>query len=46
MEDEQQLEPEMGQWTGSKSVKECNKAVYCHLAYLTFRPSTSCKMPD
>ena len=30
----QQLESEMGQWTGSNLVKECDKAVYCHLAYL------------
>ena len=30
----QQLEPEMGQWTGSNLVKKCDKSVYCHLAYL------------
>ena len=30
----QQLEPDMEQWTGSKSGKEYIKAVYCHLAYL------------
>ena len=27
----QQLEPDMEQWTGSKSGKEYVKAVYCHL---------------
>ena len=26
--------------------KECVKAVYCHLAYLTYMQSTSCKRPD
>ena len=31
----QQLEPDMGQWTGSKLGKEYIKAVYCHPAYLT-----------
>ena len=41
----QQLEQEPEQWTGSKSEKEYVKAVYCHLAYLTLRQSTSCKMP-
>ena len=25
--------------------KEYDKAVYCHFAYLTYMPSTSCKMP-
>ena len=38
-----QLEPDMEQQTGSKSGKECIKAVYCHLAYLTYMQSTSCK---
>ena len=32
----QQLEPDMEQWTGSKLGKEYIKAVYCHLAYLTY----------
>ena len=32
----QQLEPEKEQWTGSKLGKEYIKAVYCHLAYLTY----------
>ena len=41
----QQLEPDMEQWTGSKSVKEYVKAVYCHPDYLTSMQSTSCKMP-
>ena len=42
----QQLEPDMEQWTGSKLRKEYVKAVYCHLAYLTYMQSASCKMPD
>ena len=33
---EQQLELDMEQQTGSKSGKECVKAVYCHPAYLTY----------
>ena len=41
----QQLEPDMEQQTGSKSGKECIKAVYCHPAYLTYMQSTSCEMP-
>ena len=32
----QQLEPDMGQWTGSKLGKEYIKAVYCHPAYLAY----------
>jgi len=32
----QQLEPDMEQQTGSKLEKEYVKAVYCHLAYLTY----------
>ena len=32
----QQLEPNMEQWAGSKLRKECVKAVYCHLGYLTY----------
>ena len=42
----QQLEPDMEQQTGSKLGKEYVKAVYCHLAYLTYMQNTSCKMPD
>ena len=34
----------MEQWTGSKLGKEYVKAVYCHLAYLTYMQCTSCKM--
>ena len=41
----QQLEMDMGQQTGSKLGKEYVKAVYCHLAYLTYMQSTSCEMP-
>ena len=39
---EQQLEPNMEQQTGSKQGKEYIKFAYCHPAYLT--QSTSCKM--
>ena len=35
----------MEQQTGSKQEKEYVKAVYCHPAYLSYRQSTSCKMP-
>ena len=41
----QQLELGMEQWTSSKLGKEYLKAVYCHLAYLTYMHSTSCEMP-
>ena len=41
----QQLELDMEKQTGSKSGKEYLKAVYCHLAYLTYMQSTSCEMP-
>ena len=41
----QQLEPYMEQETGSKLRKEYVKAVYCHLAYLTYMQSTSWEMP-
>ena len=34
----------MEQQTGSKLGKEYVKAVYCHLAYLTYMQSTSCKI--
>ena len=43
--EKQQLEQNMEQLTGSKLGKECNRAVYCHPAYLTYMQSTSCKMP-
>ena len=36
----QQLEPDMQQRTGSKVGKEYVKAIYCHLAYLTYMQST------
>ena len=36
----QQLKPDMEQWTGSKLGKEYDKAVYCHVAYLTYMQST------
>ena len=42
----QQLEPDMEQWTGSKLGKEYIKAVYCYPAYLTYMQSTSCEMLD
>jgi len=42
---EQQLEPDMEQWPGSKLGKEYVKAVY-HPAYLTSMQSTSRKVPD
>ena len=41
----QQLELDMEQQTGSKSGKECIKAVYCQPAYLTYMQSASCEMP-
>ena len=40
----QQLELDMKQQTGSKLGKEYVKAVYCHLANLTYMQSTSCEM--
>ena len=40
-----QLELGMERQTGSKSGKECVKAVYCHPVYLTDMKNTSCKMP-
>ena len=42
--EKQQSEPDMEQWTGFKLGKEYVKAVYCHLAYLTYTQSTSCEM--
>ena len=36
----QQLKLDTEQWTGSKFGKEYDKAVYCHLAYLTYMQST------
>ena len=43
---EQQLEPEMEQQTGSRLGKEYVKDVYCYPAYLTYMQSTSCEMPN
>ena len=40
----QQLESDMGQWIVSKLGKEYVKAVYYHLAYLTYMQSTSFEM--
>ena len=40
----QQLEPDMEQWTGSKLGNEYDKAVYCHLVYLTSMQSMSCEI--
>ena len=40
----QHLEPDMEQQTGSKLGKEDDKAVYCHLAYLTYMHSISYEM--
>ena len=40
----QRLEPDVEQRTGSKLGKEFIKVVYCHLDYLTYMQSTSCKM--
>ena len=37
----QQSELDMEQQTDSKLGKEYNKAMYCHLAYLTYMQSTS-----
>ena len=41
----QQLELDVEQWTGSELGKEYIKAVYCHLAYLTYMQSTLYEMP-
>ena len=40
----QQLELDIEQQTGSNLGKEYIKAVYCHLAYLTYIQSTSYEM--
>ena len=41
---QEETEPDMKQWTGSKSGKEYIKAVYCHPAYLTYMQNTSWQM--
>ena len=43
---QEQLEPGMEQWAGSKLGKEYNKAVYCYLIYSSFMQSTSYEMLD
>ena len=43
---QEQTEPDMKQWTGSKLKKEYVKAVYCHFAYLTYMQSVLCNMLD
>ena len=40
----EQIELDMEKWTGSKLGKDYIKAVYCHLAYLTYIQNTSYKM--
>ena len=40
----QELEPDMEQWTGSKSGKVFVKAVYCHPDYLPYMQGTSSEM--
>ena len=42
--EEQQLEPDMRQWTDSKLEKEYIKVLYCHPAYLTYMQSIPHKM--
>ena len=42
--DQEAIEPDMEQRTGSKLGKEYVKAVYCHPAYLTYMQSTSWEM--
>ena len=42
---EARVELDMEQWTGSKLGKECDKAAYCHSAYLVYMQSTSWEMP-
>ena len=42
---QEETEPDMEQWTGSISEKECIKVVDYQPAYLTYMQSTLCKMP-
>ena len=42
---EAKLELNIERWIASKLGKEYDRAVYCHLANLTYMLSTSCKMP-
>ena len=39
-------EPYMEQLTASKSGKEYDKAVYCHLAYFTYIPHVKCQVDE
>ena len=39
--DQEAMEPDMEQWTGSKLGKEYIKPVYCHPDYLTYMHSIS-----
>ena len=39
--DQEVMEPDMEQWTGSKLGKDYVKAEYCYPAYLTYMQSTS-----
>ena len=40
----QELEPDMEQWTDKNMGKEYVKDIYCHPAYLTYMQSTPCEM--
>ena len=42
---QQAKEPDMEEQTSSKLGKQYFKAIYCHLAYLTYMQRTSCEMP-
>ena len=42
---QEETEPDVEQWTGSKLGKEYIKAVYCHPAYLTYKQITQCELP-
>ena len=42
----QPLKLDVEQRTGSKLGKEYVQALYCHTLYLTYKQSTSCKLPD
>ena len=44
MQVKKQVRTRYGAMSGSKLGKEYIKVVYCHLAYLTYIQSTSCKM--
>ena len=41
---QEETEPEMEHWSGSKLGKEQIKAVYCHFAYLTYMQITTCEL--